>query len=217
MIASPFRDGTIARSAGAAGHRHVHAGRHCRLARTRACSAAPCRSSTPTCAPAAWNARWSARTPRFRTPCTTSTNCCSTGDPAARHRRSPAGSDARPAFRRWPKRCARRTAQSKEPRRSTKSSPQAASTLEANSHADAQFRQARRGPVGLSGRQDAAVLRCHGEEPSPVAAACIRVNVDPWKCTGCLECVDVCGPGALVDARAGRRRCWRTCRPASSS
>jgi len=24
------------------------------------------------------------------------------------------------------------------------------------------------------------------------------VSVDPWKCTGCLECVDVCGPGALV-------------------
>ena len=24
------------------------------------------------------------------------------------------------------------------------------------------------------------------------------VNIDPWKCTGCLECIDVCGPGALV-------------------
>jgi len=23
------------------------------------------------------------------------------------------------------------------------------------------------------------------------------VTVDPWKCSGCLECVDVCGPGAL--------------------
>jgi pyruvate-ferredoxin/flavodoxin oxidoreductase len=23
------------------------------------------------------------------------------------------------------------------------------------------------------------------------------VNIDPWKCTGCGECVDVCGPGAL--------------------
>ena len=23
------------------------------------------------------------------------------------------------------------------------------------------------------------------------------VNIDPWKCSGCLECVDVCGPGAL--------------------
>ena len=28
------------------------------------------------------------------------------------------------------------------------------------------------------------------------------VNIDPWKCTGCLECVDVCGPGAL----SGRRQ-----------
>jgi pyruvate-ferredoxin/flavodoxin oxidoreductase len=24
------------------------------------------------------------------------------------------------------------------------------------------------------------------------------VTIDPWKCTGCLECIDVCGPGALV-------------------
>ena len=24
------------------------------------------------------------------------------------------------------------------------------------------------------------------------------VTIDPWKCTGCLECVDVCGPGALT-------------------
>ena len=24
------------------------------------------------------------------------------------------------------------------------------------------------------------------------------VTIDPWKCTGCLECVEVCGPGALV-------------------
>ncbi len=27
------------------------------------------------------------------------------------------------------------------------------------------------------------------------------VNIDPWKCSGCLECVDVCGPGALTEQR----------------
>ena len=27
------------------------------------------------------------------------------------------------------------------------------------------------------------------------------VNIDPWKCSGCLECVDVCGPGALSAQR----------------
>ena len=27
------------------------------------------------------------------------------------------------------------------------------------------------------------------------------VTIDPWKCTGCLECVDVCGPGALSARR----------------
>jgi len=26
-------------------------------------------------------------------------------------------------------------------------------------------------------------------------------NIDPWKCSGCLECVDVCGPGALSAQR----------------
>ena len=26
------------------------------------------------------------------------------------------------------------------------------------------------------------------------------VVIDPWKCSGCLECVDVCGPGALREA-----------------
>ena len=25
------------------------------------------------------------------------------------------------------------------------------------------------------------------------------VGIDPWKCSGCLECIDVCGPGALVE------------------
>ena len=25
------------------------------------------------------------------------------------------------------------------------------------------------------------------------------VTVDPWKCSGCLECIEVCGPGSLVE------------------
>jgi pyruvate-ferredoxin/flavodoxin oxidoreductase len=25
------------------------------------------------------------------------------------------------------------------------------------------------------------------------------VTIDPWKCTGCLECIDICGPSALVE------------------
>ncbi len=36
------------------------------------------------------------------------------------------------------------------------------------------------------------------EKANPGSGALFSVNVDPWKCTGCLECVDVCGPGALV-------------------
>lgn len=36
------------------------------------------------------------------------------------------------------------------------------------------------------------------EKTNPGSGGLFAVNVDPWKCTGCLECVDVCGPGALV-------------------
>lgn len=36
------------------------------------------------------------------------------------------------------------------------------------------------------------------EKTSPGSGGLYAVNVDPWKCTGCLECVAVCGPGALV-------------------
>jgi len=37
------------------------------------------------------------------------------------------------------------------------------------------------------------------EKSQPGSGGLYAVNVDPWKCTGCLECVDVCGPGALID------------------
>ena len=36
------------------------------------------------------------------------------------------------------------------------------------------------------------------EKDSPSTGGLYSVAIDPWKCTGCLECVDVCGPGALV-------------------
>jgi len=36
------------------------------------------------------------------------------------------------------------------------------------------------------------------EKKEPGAGALFAATIDPWKCTGCLECVDVCGPGALV-------------------
>ena len=35
------------------------------------------------------------------------------------------------------------------------------------------------------------------EKTSPGSGGLYSVTIDPWKCTGCLECVDVCGPGAL--------------------
>jgi pyruvate-ferredoxin/flavodoxin oxidoreductase len=37
------------------------------------------------------------------------------------------------------------------------------------------------------------------EKASPGSGALFSAAVDPWKCTGCLECIDVCGPHALVE------------------
>ncbi len=36
------------------------------------------------------------------------------------------------------------------------------------------------------------------EKAKPGSGGLYAANIDPWKCTGCLECVEVCGPGALV-------------------
>ncbi|MDR0587953.1 MAG: 2-oxoacid:acceptor oxidoreductase family protein [Burkholderiales bacterium] len=36
------------------------------------------------------------------------------------------------------------------------------------------------------------------EKTNPGQGGLYSVTVDPWKCTGCLECVSVCGPGALT-------------------
>ncbi|MDR1187337.1 MAG: 2-oxoacid:acceptor oxidoreductase family protein, partial [Bifidobacteriaceae bacterium] len=36
------------------------------------------------------------------------------------------------------------------------------------------------------------------ESDEPGRGALFSAVIDPWKCTGCLQCVDVCGPSALV-------------------
>lgn len=38
------------------------------------------------------------------------------------------------------------------------------------------------------------------ESETPGTGGLFSATVDPWKCTGCLQCVDVCGPGALTAA-----------------
>jgi pyruvate-ferredoxin/flavodoxin oxidoreductase len=35
------------------------------------------------------------------------------------------------------------------------------------------------------------------EKERPGSGGLYSVAIDPWKCSGCMECVDVCGPGAL--------------------
>jgi len=39
------------------------------------------------------------------------------------------------------------------------------------------------------------------EKAVPGTGGLYSVNIDPWKCSGCLECVDGCGPGALTAQR----------------
>lgn len=36
------------------------------------------------------------------------------------------------------------------------------------------------------------------EKKDPGSGGLFAATVDPWKCTGCLECVEICGPHALV-------------------
>ena len=38
------------------------------------------------------------------------------------------------------------------------------------------------------------------EREVPGSGGLYSVTIDPWKCTGCLECVEVCGPHALTSA-----------------
>jgi len=37
------------------------------------------------------------------------------------------------------------------------------------------------------------------EKDKPGSGGLFSAVIDPWKCTGCLECVEVCGPHALVE------------------
>ena len=37
------------------------------------------------------------------------------------------------------------------------------------------------------------------EKAVPGSGGLYSVAIDPWKCSGCLECIDVCGPHALVE------------------
>ena len=39
------------------------------------------------------------------------------------------------------------------------------------------------------------------EKKEPGSGAMYSVVIDPWKCTGCLQCVEVCGPGALTSVQ----------------
>jgi pyruvate-ferredoxin/flavodoxin oxidoreductase len=38
------------------------------------------------------------------------------------------------------------------------------------------------------------------EKDNPGRGGLFSATIDPWKCTGCLQCIDVCGAGALTEA-----------------
>ncbi len=38
------------------------------------------------------------------------------------------------------------------------------------------------------------------EKQNPGSGALFSAVIDPWKCTGCLQCIEVCGPDALTSA-----------------
>ena len=169
------------------------------------------------CAPAAWSARWSARTRRSRTPCTRSTSCCSPAstelDVAEAQRDALRGHGLRAvrAVRESYRADKRTRAVRRHGRRGGRAaldtgSPRCAATSTRWSRRCATYPVARTRPFF-----DAM------EKAEPGTGGLFAATIDPWKCTGCLECVEVCGPGALTPLRAGRRRARRRCRSASSS
>ncbi len=192
--AVPRRHGR--RGAGAAGYGHVHAGRARPRGRTRACSAVTCRSSSPSSARDAWNARWSARMPRSRTRCTTSTTCCR---PAIRQLDLPDAQRSELQAQVYPL-----TEAVREKYKGTKESPPlhevvaAAATGLDGSNATVRRNVAKlaqalaRFPVARTRPFFDAM-----EKEKPGSGGLYSVAIDPWKCSGCMECIDVCGPGAL--------------------
>ena len=185
--------------------------------RTRACSAATCRSSSPICAPAAWNARWSARMRRSPTRCTTSTICCITAirqlDIAEAQREALRGQC--PCARRRGARNLSAARRSRKPFHEIVADGGGRLDVD-NAVLRAQSRQARRRAGGVPGRQDAAVLRRHGEGGARQRRPLF----------GRHRSVEVHAAASNASRSAARtrwssasrtRRCWKRCRRASSS
>ena len=64
-------------------------------------------------------------------------------------------------------------------------------------HRAAQCREAGRGAGAGSRSRAPGRSSMPWRRRSPAAAASIPWPSIPWKCSGCMECIDVCGPGAL--------------------
>ena len=143
-----------------------------------------------------------------------------TGDQAARRRRGrSARRCARSVYRARRARCARSTGSEQGRRgRSTRSWPRRRTALDAD-NADA----ARATSAGSPTRWRSSRWPGRGRSstpwrrPTPGSGGLFAATIDPWKCTRLPRMHRGLRPRRAGRARAGRRRCWRRCRPASSS
>ena len=183
------------RGPGAAGRRAVHApGHRCRQGQ----GPVPPRgaaSSTRRSARAAWTVPSCARTPRSRTPCTRCTTCCSPRSAGSRPPRARRTACAMAVYG-----IAERTREAlrhKDERPFHEVVASAASSLRDDpvmSHVvDRLVAELATYPVART-----RPFFDSPEKEQPGTGGLFAATVDPWKCTGCLECIDVCGPGALT-------------------
>ena len=114
-----------------------------------------------------------------------STSCCSTGDQAPRRGRGPARSAAAPCLP--ARRCgARGLPQEKRPTPFHEMVPGGRGPRRRDAVDPRHLGRRRRSFCDLPGRQDAALLRRHGEG-HPGSGGLYSATIDPWKCSGCLD------------------------------
>ena len=185
------------RGAGAARHRPVHAAGH-----RRGQGQGPVPRERPgvprrRCAPAAWSAPWSARTPRSPTRSTRSTTCCSPRSTGSRPPRARSDGAApgqvygiaervREAYRQQGRAAVPRGRRGRGGR--PRDDPVAVRTSSTASSPSSPPTRSR-----APGRSSTPWRRS-----TPGTGGLFAATIDPWKCTGCLECIDVCGPDALT-------------------
>ncbi len=200
ILGRPLREGTLDDAPIVPGTGPVHAGRHrCDQEQGHLPPHPPGLRRRPR-APPAWSARSPAPTTPSPTPATSSATCSaqrSTPPACAERDRSAPATASSPAGR-------------------TGSGGSCASSPASPTWPPSQARPqrclpARAGGIGATRTpcsppsppsRPRGRVRCSTQRRRPRAApACMfSAVIDPWKCTGCLQCIEVCGPKALTSA-----------------